>query len=117
MKELRKHSQIELEAVEAYERSHGNRKPVLDKLHYMRGPEPLPGYDALSVDEVAEVLTEADLSTIQAIRGYERKFANRPPVFVEVARAHRHRQAIEPARPAASYQPMSASARATAKKP
>ena len=107
MGQLSRHSQIELEAVEAYERSHANRKPVLDKLHYMRGPEPVPGYDALSVEEIASALGEADLSTIKAIRDYERKFANRRPVLVEVARAHRRRQAIEPATPTPGYQPMS----------
>jgi hypothetical protein len=46
---LHDRSQIELEAVESYERSHQDREPVLDKLRYMRGSEPLPGYDALSL--------------------------------------------------------------------
>jgi hypothetical protein len=37
---LSEHSQVELEAVESYERSHKDRGPVLAKLHYMRGREP-----------------------------------------------------------------------------
>ena len=53
---LSDHSQIELEAVESYERSHKTDEPVLDKLRYMRGSEPLPGYDALSVEEIVTAL-------------------------------------------------------------
>jgi hypothetical protein len=79
--ELSDHSQIELEAVETFERSHQNRVPVLDKLRYMRGREPLPGYDALGVEEIVTALEEADLATINKVRGYERKFANRPDVL------------------------------------
>jgi hypothetical protein len=60
------HSQIELEAVESYERSHKDRKPVLDKLRYMRGREPLPGYDALSVSE-------------EAVRVHRLRQASQPP--------------------------------------
>ena len=75
---LSDHSQIELEAVESYERSHQDRQRVLDKLRYMRQREPLPGYDALSVEEIVAALEDADLATINKVRGYERKFANRP---------------------------------------
>ena len=45
-------SQIELGELEAYERAHSDRKPVLDKLRYMRSPEPLPGYDTLAQRDV-----------------------------------------------------------------
>ena len=41
-------SQVELAAVETYERAHGSRPVVLMKLRYMRSSEPLPGYDALT---------------------------------------------------------------------
>ncbi len=104
---LSEHSQLELEAVESYERSHQNRLPVLDKLRYMRGREPLPGYDALSVEEILTALEEADLATIKKVRGYERKFAHRPDVLEEVARVHHRRQASRPASAAPAYQPMS----------
>ena len=70
---------------------------VLDKLRYMRGREPLPGYDALSVEEIVAALEEADLATIKRVRGYERKFANRSEVLEEVVRVHHRRQAAEPA--------------------
>ena len=102
------HSQIELEAAEAYERSHKNRSDVFDKLRYMRGSEPIPGYDALSVDEVLVAMEEADMETIHKARGYERKFANRPQVVEAIARVHRTRLAAEPPRTVPAYQPQSA---------
>jgi hypothetical protein len=109
---LSNHSQIELEAAEAYERSHESREPVLDKLRYMRGSEPLPGYDALSAEEIVSALERADPATIQKVRGYERKFANRPAVLEAVVLAHHRRLADRPASPAPAYQPMSARPRA-----
>jgi len=110
MRQLADHSQVELEAVETYERSHRARKPVLDKLRYMRGREPLPGYDSLGVEGITSALKDADLMTIQAVRAYERKFAGRPDVLDEVASAHRRRQASLPKAAAPGYQPMSAGA-------
>lgn len=107
---LSDHSQIELEAVESYERSHQNREPVLDKLRWMRGREPLPGYDALDVEEIGAALAEADLATIKKVRAYERKFANRPAVLDEVISVHHRTLARRPASPTPSYQPMSAAA-------
>ena len=89
--QLHEHSQVELEEIEAYERSHGDRTRVLNKLHYLRQREPLPGYDDLSVEEIAAALDSADLLTIKHVRGYERTFHNRPNVqeAVEVARRRR----------------------------
>ena len=92
MDQLCNHSQTELEAVESYERCHKDRGAVLDKLRYMRGGEPLPGYDAFSVEEVAAALERADLATISKVRTYERKFANRPEVLEEAVRVHHQRQ-------------------------
>jgi hypothetical protein len=108
--ELSGHSQIELEAVESYERSHQNREPVLDKLRWMRGREPLPGYDALGVEEIVAAVGGADLATIRRVRAYERKFANRPAVLDEVVRVHHLSLAARPASPKPSYQPMSGAA-------
>jgi hypothetical protein len=105
---LSDHSQVELEAVEAYERAHKSRGRVLDKLRYMRGSEPIPGYDALSVDEVIKALEPDDPVTIKRIRAYERKFAGRPAVLEAVLRAHHRGLADRPASPAAAYRPMSA---------
>jgi hypothetical protein len=107
---LSDHSQIELEAVESYERSHKNRVPVLDKLRWMRGREPLAGYDALGVEEIIGAVEQADMATIKRVRAYERKFANRRDVLEAVVRVHHLRQATQPRSPAPSYQPMSAAA-------
>jgi hypothetical protein len=79
-------SQVELAAVETYERAHGNRPVVLDKLRYMRGSEPLPGYDALTPEEIAAALARADAGTVRAVRDYERKFQHRQSVLDEAAR-------------------------------
>lgn len=83
---LSKLSQAELAAVESYERSHENRPEVLARLRYLRGNEPLPGYDALSVEEIAQALAGADTHTVKAVRDYERKFHRRHAVLEEVAR-------------------------------
>ena len=97
VRKLADHSQVELEAADAYERAHENRLPVLDKLHYLRGPEPLPGYDALEVDQVLEAIAAADDATLKKTRGYERKFARRPEVLDAIAELQRERRAALPA--------------------
>jgi len=79
-------SQVKLAAVETYERSHENRPEVLDKLRYMRTREPLPGYDALSPEQIATALAGADAETVKAVRDYERKFGHRKQVLDEAAR-------------------------------
>jgi hypothetical protein len=79
-------SQVELAAVETYERAHGSRPVVLDKLRYMRGSEPLPGYDALTTDQIATALAGADAETVRAVRDYERKFQHRQSVLDEAGR-------------------------------
>jgi len=79
-------SQVELATVETYERAHGNRPAVLEKLRYMQGTEPLPGYDALTTEQIAEALAGADAETVKAVRDYERKFQHRQSVLDEAAR-------------------------------
>ena len=103
---LSDHSQVELEALESYERSHKDRASVLDKLRYMRGREPVPSYDTFSVEEIVAALKEADLATIKKIRAYERKFARRPGVLEEVARVHHRSKAAQPETAVPSYQPL-----------
>jgi hypothetical protein len=79
-------SQAELATVETYERAHEARPVVLDKLRYMRGSEPLPGYDALTAEQIAEALAGADAELVKAVRDYERKFQHRQSVLDETAR-------------------------------
>lgn len=83
---LREHSQVELAAIETYERSHKDRPEVLDKLRYMRRDEPLPGYDALSPEQITHALAGADAGTVKAVRDYERKFGHRRDVLDEAMR-------------------------------
>jgi hypothetical protein len=78
-------SQVELAAVESYERSHEDRPVVLDKLRYMLTSEPLPDYDTLSPEQIAEALADADAETVKAVRDYERKFGARPQVMEAAA--------------------------------
>ena len=85
-------SQVELASIESYERAHEARDPVFDKLRWMRQKEPLPGYDAMSVDEVIAAMEPADLATLKRVRSYERKFGARRDVINEVARLHSERQ-------------------------
>jgi hypothetical protein len=79
-------SQVELAAVEAHERSHRNRPVVLNRLRWLRGSEPLPGYDALDSDQIAAALADADAATVKAVRSYERHHRNRQDVRAEVTR-------------------------------
>jgi hypothetical protein len=79
-------SQVELGAVETYERSHKGRPEVLNKLRYMRTVEPLPGYDTLDTAGVVDALAGADSARVKAIRNYERKFKRRKEVLDEAAR-------------------------------
>ena len=70
-------SQVDLATIETYERAHASRPAVLEKLRYMRGSEPLPGYDELTPDEIATALAGANAKTVRAVRDYERKFGRR----------------------------------------
>jgi hypothetical protein len=79
-------SQVELGAVEDYERSHADRPEVLAKLRYMRTSEPLPGYDTLSPEAISVALADADSEVVRKVRDYERKFRRRPEVMDETAR-------------------------------
>jgi hypothetical protein len=79
-------SQAELATVETYERAHRSRPAVLEKLRYMHGSEPLPGYDALTTEQIAGALADADSETVRAVRDYERKFQHRRAVLDEAAR-------------------------------
>lgn len=89
---LSSHSQVKLAEIESYERAHEDREPVLDKLRWLCNGEPLPGYDALSVDEVIAALDKSDVSSLKRVRGYERKFGARRDVLDEVDRLHRARK-------------------------
>jgi hypothetical protein len=90
--ELRMCSQADLTQVEAYERSHEDRRPVIDKLRYLRGREPVPGYDEMTPDQILERYADAEIPVLHDARGYEQKMRHRADVlegFGDLRRARR----------------------------
>jgi hypothetical protein len=79
-------SQAELGEIEDFERAHKARPVVLNKLAWLREPEPLPDYDKLSPEEIAKALAGADAAKVKEVRQYEHKFQNRQEVAQEVTR-------------------------------
>jgi hypothetical protein len=80
-------SQVELAAIESYELAHQARPVVVNRLHWLKGSEPVPGYDALGTEEIVQALTGANTETVRAVREYERHHQDRHEVRAEVARA------------------------------
>ena len=80
-------SQVELAAIESYELAHQARPAVLNRLNWLKGSEPVPGYDALATEEIVQALAGADTETVKAVREYERHHQDRQEVRAEVARA------------------------------
>lgn len=74
-------SQVELTAIEDHERANQARAPVLDKLRYLREEEPVPGYDALSTEQVLTQLQSADLPVVKDVREYERRHQDRRQIL------------------------------------
>jgi hypothetical protein len=74
-------SQVDLAKVDAFERKNENRKTILTRIANLRGDEPWPGYDELSVSEVRSVLDEGDEDRIKRVRAYERSHKNRTGVI------------------------------------
>jgi ferritin-like metal-binding protein YciE len=74
-------SQIELAKVDSYERRHANRTTVLERVSTLRGDEPWPGYDELSVAELQTALGKADDDRVKAVRTYERAHKARTGVL------------------------------------
>ena len=74
-------SQIELAKVDSYERKHENRTTVLERVTTLRGDEPWPGYDELTVSELQTALGKADDDRIKTVRAYERAHKARAGVL------------------------------------
>ena len=74
-------SQIDLAKVDSYERKNANRKTILDRITILRGDEPWPGYDELSVREIRSVLDESDEDLVKQARTYERSHKDRAGVI------------------------------------
>ncbi len=74
-------SQIELAKIDAYERKHQNRATVLNRIASLRGEEPWPGYDELTVSEIESVLREGADDVAKKVREYERAHKHRAGVL------------------------------------
>ena len=80
-------SQSELAAVDAYERTHGDRSTIRSRIETLRADEPWDGYDALTVEEIRARLAEGDDDArAEAVRTYERAHKNRAGVMSAVER-------------------------------
>ena len=99
--QLRERSQAELAHIDGYERSHQGRRAVLDKLRYLREPEPIDGYDTLDSEQVLAALSDADVPTLSAVRRYETKLRARVPVLGGVAELRAERERARAPRPPA----------------
>ena len=89
LKKLHGCSQVELTAIDEYERAHADRVDILNKLRYLRGPEPVDGYDALPEAEITANFDRADDATLKRVREYELKFRRRD-VVLRALRSARH---------------------------
>jgi ferritin-like metal-binding protein YciE len=74
-------SQIDLAKVDSYERRHQDRSTIRSRVSSLRGSEPWPGYDELTVAEVEAVLSEGDDERAAETRTYERAHKNRAGVM------------------------------------
>jgi ferritin-like metal-binding protein YciE len=79
-------SQIDLAKVDAYERRHQGRSTVLSRISALRGDEPWPGYDELTVEEIRAALNQADDDRTARVRTYERAHKNRAGVLTVAER-------------------------------
>ena len=80
-------SQSDLAAVDAYERTHGDRSTIRGRIESLQGDEPWQGYDELTVDEIRAALSEGeDEERADAVRTYERAHKNRAGVMSAVER-------------------------------
>jgi len=83
---LPEQSQATLAQIAAYEQAHDKRSTVLERVAALTGPEPVPGYDELTVDEVQSLLSGGDASFATEVRDYERRHKARASVLDGAAR-------------------------------
>lgn len=76
--------QSALARLEAYEQAHQGRTTVLDRVGALRGAEPAPGYDEMTVAEVDKLLSGGDAALAGRVRDYERRHKNRTGVLKAV---------------------------------
>jgi hypothetical protein len=76
--------QSALARLEAYEQAHQRRTTVLERVGALRGAEPAPGYDEMTVAEVDKLLSGGDAALAGRVRDYERRHKNRTGVLKAV---------------------------------
>jgi hypothetical protein len=74
-------SQRDLREVNTYEKAHQARQTVLQRIESLREPEPVAGYDELTVPEVHKQLTAGDEARATSVRDYERSHKKRDGVL------------------------------------
>lgn len=74
-------SQIDLAKIDAYERKNQGRTTILSRIAGLRGEEPWPGYDELSVEEIRAALDKADEDRVKGVRSYEHSHKGRAGVI------------------------------------
>jgi hypothetical protein len=77
---LRTLSQSDLTVVEGYERTHANRKRVLEEIEKLRGTEPWAGYDTMDPDHITTRLQNVPPSVARHVLEYERRHRQRETV-------------------------------------
>jgi ferritin-like metal-binding protein YciE len=80
-------SQEQLAAVATYERAHGARATLLERVDALTEDEPWAGYDGQDVDEVRAGLRDADEAAVRRVRDYERRHKDRAGVIEATERA------------------------------
>ncbi|WP_257003761.1 hypothetical protein [Streptomyces sp. SA15] len=78
---LRTLSQLDLTVVEGYERTHANRKRVLDAIEQLREEQPWTGYDAMDPDEISASLRDAPSIQARQVLEYEQRHRQRQEVI------------------------------------
>ena len=62
-------------------------RPCFERVAALTGPEPAPGYDALTADEAQELVTNGSATLAAAVRDYERRHKDRASVIEAAVRA------------------------------
>jgi hypothetical protein len=79
--------QTVLAKIATYEQAKDKRATVLQRIAALTGPEPAPGYDALTADEAEKLVTNGSATLAAAVRDYERRHKDRASV-IETAVRH-----------------------------
>lgn len=79
-------SQRELGVVDGYERRRRARSTVLERIDALRGQEPWPGYDEMTVAEILPRLRQVDDAERRNVADYEAQHKNRATVLDQAGR-------------------------------